>query len=124
MTMAEQTNEIICECGHAERDHIDTGCVILGENGEYICDCITSRSSVLKNAIAALQSTNEGQAETIRLMSEALEGIKQDAYDFVNDLAADVQEGGKFSRTELEKWSRVISACAILASTTPKDGQG
>jgi hypothetical protein len=45
-------------------------------------------------------------------MLAALKGIAAHAEEELNDLAADVQEGGKFNHAAHERWSRVLSAIA------------
>ena len=50
---------------------------------------------------------------------EALNGISDDAQEFINDLAADVQEGGNPSSAQFQKWTSVLSAIAKAEGGKP-----
>lgn len=58
-------------------------------------------------------------------MYDALNGLREYAQEKINDLGADIQEGGKPTERwnrELAKWTKVLNALAAADPINPDDG--
>lgn len=73
--MTDETNEIICECGH-EIDWHYISCQHKGTDGKLDCACDMTSGAVYRSRISALEAGREADGETIKKLYGVLESIE------------------------------------------------
>lgn len=111
--MNEQTNEIICECGHPLYEHTTGGCLHI----DVYCGCTFSKPAVAR--IQSLLSLVEGQAQTITQLREAIQNMLDNPFPSGRQLFSDSSNEKLYNNYSDAR----AAARALLASTAPKDGQ-
>lgn len=88
--MTDETNEIICLCGHADGLHASYGCV------KPSCDCSSDRESVIMSGLSRITSEQAARLSALEAGREADGERIKTLVMWIEELARCTNEGIKF----------------------------